>query len=479
MTARLAVLERPPLEEPQTDAFSAIAARVGGLGVEIADLSGIVIDLAAIGAEQSGSAAAAKAATETMHRTSSELSQSMRATRQSADHTRTVLGQSAADISGVVERTAATMRTLSDGATSFLESLAAVDQTLKNIQSASAAIELVARETKLLALNASVEAARAGDAGRGFAVIAVSVKELADQVQRFSAENATNLASLTATLKTLVASSEENAGAARRAMDDAEAAGEASDTLHRLVDTVGTLVDDIDGMAAPVERSVRSFADVDSELRHLIDTVERAGSMLKTAKSRSDSILDISEDCMRFVAQSGIETPDTPIIDLVQDKASEVADAFEAALSSGAISIAQLFDEDYRPVPGTDPQQFMTAFVRLTDRILPPIQEPVLGFDTRIAFCAAVDRNGFLPTHNLKYGQPQGNDPVWNAANCRNRRMFNDRTGLGAGRNTQPFLLQTYRRDMGGGVFALMKDCSAPIFVRGRHWGGLRIAFKV
>src|SRR5690606_38904364 len=137
--------------------------------------------------------------------------------------------------------------------------------TLKNIQSASAAIELVARETKLLALNASVEAARAGDAGRGFAVIAVSVKELADQVQRFSAENTTNLASLTATLRTLVASSEENAGVARRAMGDAEAAGEASDTLHRLVDTVGGLVADIDGMAAPVERSISSFADVDSE----------------------------------------------------------------------------------------------------------------------------------------------------------------------------------------------------------------------
>jgi methyl-accepting chemotaxis protein len=121
----------------------------------------------------------------------------------------------------------------------------------------------------------------------------------------------------------------------------------------------------------------------------------------------------------------------------------------------------------------------MTGFVAMTDRLLPPIQEPVLDFDSRIAFCAAVDRNGFLPTHNLKYGQPQGPDPVWNAANCRNRRMFNDRTGLGAGRNTQPFLLQTYRRDMGGGTFALMKDCSAPIFVRGRHWGGLRIAFKV
>ena len=40
------------------------------------------------------------------------------------------------------------------------------------------------------------------------------------------------------------------------------------------------------------------------------------------------------------------------------------------------------------------------------------------------------------------------------------------------------FLLQTYRRNMGGGTFVLMKDRSAPIFVRGRHWGAFRIGFR-
>jgi methyl-accepting chemotaxis protein len=39
--------------------------------------------------------------------------------------------------------------------------------------------------------------------------------------------------------------------------------------------------------------------------------------------------------------------------------------------------------------------------------------------------------------------------------------------------------VQTYRRDMGGGTFAVMKDVSAPIRVRGRHWGGLRLAYRV
>jgi methyl-accepting chemotaxis protein len=138
-----------------------------------------------------------------------------------------------------------------------------------------------------------------------------------------------------------------------------------------------------------------------------------------------------------------------------------------------------LFDDRYVPVPGTNPQQFMTRFTDLTDRVLPLIQEPMLELDPRVAFCAAVDARGYLPTHNLKFSQPQRGDPVWNAANCRNRRMFNDRTGLAAGTSTKRFLLQTYRRDMGGGEYALMKDASAPIFVNGRHWGGLRIGYRI
>ena len=110
---------------------------------------------------------------------------------------------------------------------------------------------------------------------------------------------------------------------------------------------------------------------------------------------------------------------------------------------------------------------------------MPALQEALLELDPRVAFCAAVDRNGYLPTHNEQFSRPQGDDPEWNAANCRNRRMFNDRVGLAAGQNQESFLLQTYRRDMGCGTFVLMKDASAPIFIGSRHWGGVRMGYKI
>ncbi|MBO6511310.1 MAG: chemotaxis protein, partial [Roseibium sp.] len=108
------------------------------------------------------------------------------------------------------------------------------------------------------------------------------------------------------------------------------------------------------------------------------------------------------------------------------------------------------------------------------------IQEDILEATQGMAFCASVDRNGYLPVHNLIFSKPQKpDDPAWNTANCRNKRIFDDRAGLSAGRNTRNFLIQSYPRDMGGGNIVWMKEMDAPIIVNGMHWGGFRTAYKL
>ncbi len=459
--------------------LSDIGDRAGRLGVEIADVAGLVSDLSAISQQQALQAETAKQTARELNASTTRLGHSMGATREAAADARRILDQSAATVSGVVQRTTETMNALSEGAMTVQSTLTGVSGTVAGVERASAAIAQIARETKLLALNASVEAARAGEAGRGFAIIANAVKSLADQIQDFSGQTVAHLGDLSEALGHLRHSAQGNAEAAQRAIADSHAAGEATATLEELVGSVGRLVADIDEMTQPVEQSIAGFETMQGELSALAEGVDACRGHLEKAEKRTQSILGISEDFMLFLVEAGVETADAPFIDLARAKADEISEIFEAALARGQISLEDLFDQNYRDVPGTNPKQVLTRFTNFTDKVLPAIQEPVLAFDKRIAFCAAVDRNGYLPTHNRIYSQPQGDDPVWNAANCRNRRMFNDRTGLAAGQSTRPFLLQTYRRDMGGGQFALMKDCSAPIMVRGRHWGGLRVAFKV
>lgn len=163
-----------------------------------------------------------------------------------------------------------------------------------------------------------------------------------------------------------------------------------------------------------------------------------------------------------------------------QAAAAEIGCALEAVLASGRLSEAVLFDTRYQPIPVTDPQQYLTPAVPVLEEVLTPIQEGLLGSDPQLTFCVAMDRNAYLPVHNRKYAHPQRPGEVaWNTANSRNRRIFDDRAGLMAARSTEPFLVQSYGRDMGNGQSVMMQEIDAPIRVHDRHWGGFRMAYSL
>lgn len=472
---RLAPVSPPPGSQ---SSLSDIGERAGRLSVEIADMAGLIGDLTALGQVQSKCAQGAVTAAEQMTQTNAALSTSMAAARTSADMTQSTLSKTAGHVSTTLTSAIEKIETLGNGAISLKSSIEEIAETIRQIQETSDAIRRIADDTQLLALNASIEAVHAGTAGAGFAIIAAAVKTLAEQVRVSSKANQAHLEVLMITLTKLLAEAENNTATAQAAKEESNHAHETINELHSLVESVQHVTHEISAMSQSVEQNNKSYAALHGELTALVDAVQSGGGKLSSAHDRADSILGISEDFILFIAESGIETPDSPIISLCQETAATIGALFEHAVAKGDISITDLFDERYAPIANTDPQQFMTQFVKFTDRTLPPIQEPLLDANPRIVFCAAVDRNGYLPTHNLKYSQPQGADLIWNSANCRNRRLFNDRTGLAAGQSTRPFLLQTYRRDMGGGNFVLMKDISAPINVRGRHWGGFRIGCK-
>jgi methyl-accepting chemotaxis protein len=161
------------------------------------------------------------------------------------------------------------------------------------------------------------------------------------------------------------------------------------------------------------------------------------------------------------------------------DRRDRVQQAIEQALANGSVKVEDLFDTNYRPIAGTNPQQYSVRYLDFSDRVLGPIYEQALRDNPQLTFLCAIDENGYLPTHNQAYSKTPTDDPVWNSANCRNRRLFNDRTGLAAARNTKEYLVQTYAREMGGGKLVMMRDMSAPLKVGGRHWGALRMATKL
>jgi methyl-accepting chemotaxis protein len=175
-----------------------------------------------------------------------------------------------------------------------------------------------------------------------------------------------------------------------------------------------------------------------------------------------------------------IHDENTEFVTRAMEAGAALTKIFEDGIASGAISIDDMFDEDYVEISGSNPVQHRTGILDWADRALPPFQEAFLQKDPRMVFCAMIDRNGYLPVHNKIYSHPQRpGDVAWNTANSRNRRIFNDSAGLAAGRNVRSYLIQSYARDMGNGKTIMMREIDVPIRVRGRHWGGFRTAYKL
>ena len=175
-----------------------------------------------------------------------------------------------------------------------------------------------------------------------------------------------------------------------------------------------------------------------------------------------------------------IEEEFRPLVHRARTGAMQVMKALDEAIDRGDLNFGDLFDTNYRAVEGTDPIQYETMAYPALAALLPPVQEAILGEDKRMTFCASVDINGWLPVHNKEYSQPQRpGDIAWNMAHSRQKRIFDDRAGLLAARNTRPFLVQSYLRDLGGGRIIPMKEVDAPILVKGRHWGGFRSAYQM
>ncbi len=462
----------PPASDETAKTLTQVAEALSTFGVEMVDVSGAI--------------ETANAATEGLTEAFNVLSQAAEETqvqtgviREAVTTTSMVAGQSGE----AMQRSREALGRASNDIGNLISAVTEINNQLQGLQGAltsvgevSESIDQIARQTNLLALNATIEAARAGEAGRGFAVVAGEVKQLAAETSSATQQIQDTLSQLNDEADTLI-------GLGQSALDGVSAVQTSTGALDEVVEELSEAIGEIGSAAGIVETGIvdieSATQDFVSNVTTMQETVSGNSDMLSSAAQRIGKAVDETDRLVGVTADSDVETDEGRFLDMAREAVQAIEDAFEAEIEAGKATMADFFDQDYKPVAGSDPEQMTTCFTAITDRLLPDIQEPVIQKDDRIVFCACVDTNGYLPTHNAKFSKPQGDDPLWNAANCRNRRIFDDKVGLRAGRNEAPFLMQSYRRDMGGGTFAIMKDLSVPIFIRGRHWGGLRLAYKV
>ncbi len=338
------------------------------------------------------------------------------------------------------------------------------------IRDVTQVIEGIADQTNLLALNAAIEAARAGEMGRGFAVVADEVRNLARRTSEATSEvgqiidlNHRETADVVELFGKL---SEE----VRLGTDYIR---ELKDVILRVSSTVGEVDQRIADIAASAGQNHehlqtigRSIGAIETKLGHSRDQV-------RVLDTEAEKFTVTAEQANTALAELSVAGVHGQVFRFARAAAEAIQQRFEASISSGEISEDDLFDHDYRRIDNTDPPKYHTRFDGYADRVLPPIQEPILADHAFVRFAIATDINGYVPTHNDCFCQPLTGDYDTDLAGNRSKRIFDDPTGARCGSHTERLLLQTYKRDTG----EIMHDLSVPVYVNGRHWGGFRIGY--
>ena len=210
----------------------------------------------------------------------------------SAQQTRRIAEHSSRDS----QRTTASIQQLNQRLTDTANALEQVSQQGQQIQSVVDTIRGIAEQTNLLALNAAIEAARAGEQGRGFAVVADEVRSLSQRTQASTAQIAGTVDSLRATVSQAVTLM---GAACEQALTDAESVtglgarlGEIAGAVQNVTDTLAQIATAVEEQAATADEVSGNIQQVDQAAGRLLDGARAVNRAADTLSKGSQALSD-------------------------------------------------------------------------------------------------------------------------------------------------------------------------------------------